>query len=81
MGRVCSQTFPLSQDELKKLVGKLTPLTDKDKEARDDIRVPCTRIVNQLNTQVRLTPVLVSCVTAASASASASSKVSGARDG
>lgn len=34
------------------LMAKLSPKTDKANEPRDDIRVPCTRIVTALNKQV-----------------------------
>lgn len=46
------QTFPVSQNERKVLYGKLAPMTDKANEPRDDIRVPCTRIVTRLKKQV-----------------------------
>ncbi|CAM9435596.1 unnamed protein product, partial [Laminaria digitata] len=46
------QTFPVSQHERKLLLAKLEPMTDKGNEPRDDIRVPCTRIVTQLKKQV-----------------------------
>lgn len=46
------QTFPVSLKERHMLLAKLQPKTDKTIESRDDIRVPCTRIVNQLKKQV-----------------------------
>ena len=48
----CLQTFPVSQKERQMLMAKLSAKTDKANEPRDDIRVPCTRIVTQLNKQV-----------------------------
>lgn len=46
------QTFPVSQPERQMLLAKMEPMTDKANEPRDDIRVPCTRIVTQLKKQV-----------------------------
>lgn len=52
------QTFPVSHQEAQMLLAKLEPMTDKNKEERDDIRVPCTGIVMQLKNQVRPQPKL-----------------------
>ena len=43
----------MSQNERQMLMAKLSPKIDRAIEPRDDIRVPCTRIVTQLQKQVR----------------------------
>ncbi|CAM9931475.1 unnamed protein product, partial [Ectocarpus sp. 12 AP-2014] len=50
------ETFPVSLKERNMLCLKLKPKTDKAIEPRDDIRVPCTRIVNQLIKQISDSP-------------------------
>lgn len=46
------QSYPVSQQERRLLLSKLDPMTKKENEPRDDIRVPCNRIVMELKKQV-----------------------------